>query len=135
MSAPTPTPDQPTATLESRVQTFRDAVLEDDATAADDACEALVGYLWDPKCSVSVTRAIFELSRAMNEAPSRAIRTVIQAHQVYALESLAERVLELAGTGAPDDGGGEAEDAADGGNDNIAKAAASPASEAVQRAA
>lgn len=95
MPAPNPTNDQPAATFEDRVRAFRAAVLNDDTAAADEAGEDLVGYLWDPKSSAFVTRAVFELSRAMNEAASRAVRVIVQAHQAYALESLAEQILEL----------------------------------------
>lgn len=104
--------------FESCVQEFREAVLNGDATAVDEAGADLVGYLYDPTIRMVVTRAVFELSRAMNESASRAVRVIVQAHQAYALESLANRVLELEQGGdddgsddgsAPDgDGGGSA---------------------------
>lgn len=122
MSAPNSTHDQLPATFEDRVRAFRAAVLNEDAAAADEAGEDLVGYLWDPKSSAFVTRAVFELSRAMNEAPSRAIRVIVQAHQAYALESLAEQILEVDSDGpSADDNGGEEVTETAAGHETIAK--------------
>jgi len=108
--------------FESRVQEFREAVLNDDATAVDEASAVLVGYLHDPVSRAVVTRAVFELSRAMNEAASRAVRVIVQAHQAYALESLAEQILEL-DSDEPSDGDNGGEEATEpaAGQEAIAK--------------
>lgn len=127
MTTPDLTLDQPAPTFESCVRDFRAAVLNDDAAAADEAGEDLVGYLWDPKSKAFVTRAVFELSRAMNEAASRAVRVIVQAHQAYALESLAEQILELDGDESGDHDGGEEVSAGE--------SAPQPIGEALQQAA
>ncbi len=85
---------------------FREAVNEGDADTVEREADNLVSYIWTPHHRDFVRMALFELSRAMNEATSPAIRMVIQHHQAYALESLANRVLELE-QGGDDDGSGD----------------------------
>lgn len=109
--------------FERRARTLRDALngenaggAEADAAAVDTAAGSVADYVWFPTHSVFVRLAVFELTRAMNESPDRAIRMIIQNHQAYVLEALAERVLapyeggdfDADDDGGPDGDGGEA---------------------------
>lgn len=104
--------------FEGRARALREAVNgenagEASADSVDAAAASVAGYVWHPRRGAFVRLAVFELSRAINEAPDRAIRVIIQNHQAYVLEALAERVLELEQAGDEDggdggDGGGEA---------------------------
>jgi len=91
----TRSPEQRMADFEDLADAFRHAVCEGDAEATDDIAGVLAGEVWDPSSIVRVRRALFEFSRAMNEGPNRAIRMIIQNHQAYALEALAECMLDI----------------------------------------
>lgn len=116
--------------FESRVHAFREASIEGDADAVNSAAAILVEDIWNPEGTPLARQAIFEFSRAMNEAVSPAIRMVLQHHQAYALEALAGRVLEIE-TGGDDDGSGDgsAQDGEGGGS------APQPSTEPLQPAA
>lgn len=88
-------PEQRMEDFEDRVGAFRYAVCEGDAEDTDYLADILAGEVWDPSSIVRVRRVLFEFSRAMNEGPNRAIRMIIQNHQAYALEALAECMLDI----------------------------------------
>ena len=112
---PPRTPEQRMDDFEGLVDAFRDAVCDGDAEATDDTADLLAGEVCWPSNIVLARRVLFEFSRAMNEGPNRAIRMIIQSHQAYALEALAERVLDLR-----QDDAGEASGSAGAGNEPAA---------------